>query len=269
MTMIVRRSGVTPSRSSNPGRIFPPTCRVIARLTIAIATSEAGTKPTIARTRSGQAAIPIDATAMQYERENDRGDDRDHAHIAAHAQIGIEMKEPGPERHPAPQFPLERAAAPGDEVISRIAFPPVRGNLFGRLVRRASGGGYRVPGHVHFVTVRFAREFLDRAPVTVACRKIHRREIAGAAQYRVDRTDAFEEFRPIDRRDQAHAHDDIANASRPLRSGAETPRARSGRWSSAAAANLSFSQRSAGVVSGSWSRRRWASSTANAVDQGA
>ena len=212
MTMIVRRSGVTPLRNSNPGRILPPTSLVIARFTIAIATSEAGTKPTIARTRSGPAAIPNRCDGDEYERENDRGDHRDHAHIAGHAQIGIEMKEPGPQRYPASQFPLERSAAPGDEVISWIAFPPVRGNLFGRLVRRASGGGYRVPGHVHFVTARFAREFLDRAPVTVACRKIHRREIAGAAQYRVDRTDAFEEFSPIDRRDQAHAHDDIANA---------------------------------------------------------
>ena len=36
-----------------------------------------------------------------------------------------------------------------------------------------------------------------------------------------------------------------------------------------AAANLSFSQRRAGVVSGSWSRRRWASWTAKAADQGA
>ena len=77
---------------------------------------------------------------------------RDHAHIARHAQIGIEMKEPGPQRYPTSQFPLERSAALGDEVISWIAFPPVRGNLFGHLVRRASGGVYRVPGHVHFVT---------------------------------------------------------------------------------------------------------------------
>ena len=167
----------------------------------------------------------------KYERENDRGDHRDHAHIARHAQIGIELKEPGPQRHPASQFLLERAAALGDQVISWIAFAPSRGHFSAVLVRRASGGRYRAPCHVHFVAVRFAREFLDRAPVTVACRKIHRREIAGAAQYRVDRTDAFEEFSPIDHRDQAHAHDDIANASRPLRSGAGTPRARSDRWS--------------------------------------
>ena len=63
-TMIVRRSGVTPLRNSNPGRTFPPTCLVIARFTIAIATSEAGTRPTIARTRSGHPAIPTYATAI-------------------------------------------------------------------------------------------------------------------------------------------------------------------------------------------------------------
>ena len=147
----------------------------------------------------------------QCEREDDRGDDRDHAHIAHHAQIGIELEEPGPERYAAAEFLLEGAAAFGDEIISRIAFAPRRGILFGRLVRRAPGGRYRAPGDLDFVVARFAREFLDRAPVKIACRKIHRREIAGAAQHRIDRTDAFEELRPVDRRDQAHARDHVAD----------------------------------------------------------
>ena len=147
----------------------------------------------------------------QDQRDNNRGNDRNHAHIAADAHIGIELKESRPERHPAPQFPLEHAAAGGDQVISRIAFPPVPRHFFRRLVHGASGSGYRLPGHVQFFTIGFARKLFDRAPVPVACRKIHRGEIAGIAQHGVDRTDAFEEFRPVYHRDKAHAHDDVAN----------------------------------------------------------
>ncbi len=49
MTIIVRRSGGTPSRSSNAGRIVAPNRIAAPRLTSAIATSDAGISATSAR----------------------------------------------------------------------------------------------------------------------------------------------------------------------------------------------------------------------------
>ena len=95
-------------------------------------------------------------------------------------------------------------------MISRIAFP-----AGGALIAEPGAGPFcgreRANGDLGFIAVRLARQLLDRAPVKITGRKVHGSEIAGVAQHRVDRADAFEELRPIDRRLQAHSGDHVAD----------------------------------------------------------
>ena len=55
------------------------------------------------------------------------------------------------------------------------------------------------------------RQGFDGAAIEIAGGKIHLREVGLGAQGGVDQADALEELRPIDRRDQPHAGDDIAH----------------------------------------------------------
>ena len=66
-------------------------------------------------------------------------------------------------------------------------------------------------GDIRFVAVRLSRQLLDGAPVKIAGGKIHRREIAAAAQNRIHRADAFKELGPVDHRHKAHGGDHVAN----------------------------------------------------------
>ena len=137
--------------------------------------------------------------------------DGDHAHVAHHADIGAEAAQPGLKRHAAAKVLLEGAAAAGDQIISGVVFGPRAVVLTRGRVACLSGGRDRAVGDVGLAVAGAAREFLDRAAIEIPGREIHRREIAAGAHDRVDRADAFEEFRPIDRRDQAHAGDDVAH----------------------------------------------------------
>ena len=69
------------------------------------------------------------------------------------------------------------------------------------------------PGDVGFRLARALRQLLDRVPVPIAGRKVHLRVRAGGIlpQDLLDQADALEEQRPVDRGQQPHARDDVAD----------------------------------------------------------
>ena len=69
-----------------------PTFWVMARLTSATATSDAGTAPRIASSRASNRRAQHRACANQAESEDDGGDERDHPDIAAYADCRIGAK---------------------------------------------------------------------------------------------------------------------------------------------------------------------------------
>ena len=58
---------------------------------------------------------------------------------------------------------------------------------------------------------RVARQLLDRAPIEIAGAEIHLAIAAPGAKRGIDEADLLEQGRPVDRRDQAHAGDDVAH----------------------------------------------------------
>ena len=68
-------------------------------------------------------------------------------------------------------------------------------------------------GHVGLGPPRALGELLDRVAVAIARREVHQRVRAGrvVAQELLDEADPFEEQRPVDRRDAAHARDHVAD----------------------------------------------------------
>ena len=130
--------------------------------------------------------------------------------IAHHAEIGIEPEQPRPNGTRQPSSFSKRAAAFGDEVIARIAF--ARGlDVFGRLVRARFGGSHRAAWPLRF----------RRDPIRAQAPRSHagngrasenpspRNRCRRATPHRP--ADAFEEFRPVDHRDQTHARDHVAD----------------------------------------------------------
>ena len=95
-----------------------------------------------------------------------------------------------------------------------------------RLLRRAREL-HGAPGDVGFRLARALRQLLDRVAVPIAGRKVHLRVRAGGilTQDLLDQADALEEQRPVDRGQQPHARDDVADGeligSAPLMLGAQ------------------------------------------------
>ena len=151
------------------------------------------TEPLAADIRTGQ--------REQRQEENGRGDDDDGADIAADTDRRIEATQPVPNGRTKSDRPLERPATPRNQVIARVP-----------LAAAASAcGRQRRTRNLEFAQRRTARKLLDRAPIKVARREIHRREVAAGTQRVVDETDALDERRPVDVGDQPHARDDVAD----------------------------------------------------------
>ena len=80
--------------------------------------------------------------------------------------------------------------------------------------------GGRTPGRINralsnldFGVPRTSRKFFDRVPVAIARGKVHRGKVAGGAQHGIDRAHALEKIRPVNRRQQAHARDHVADGN--------------------------------------------------------
>ena len=101
---------------------------------------------------------------------------------------------------------LEGPAPARDQVVARDRARARRpfASLRARLRRRAARD-------LELGAAGAARELLDRAAVAVARREVHLREVALGAQRGVDEADALEELRPVDRGDQPHAGDHVAD----------------------------------------------------------
>ena len=71
--------------------------------------------------------------------------------------------------------------------------------------------GDRALGHLELRAARSARELLDRMPIAIARREVHLREVAVGAQDGIDEAHALEDRGPIERGDEAHARDHVAD----------------------------------------------------------
>jgi len=78
-------------------------------------------------------------------------------------------------------------------------------------VARAGRRVERPAGDLDLAVTRAARQLLDRAPVEITGGKVQRGEIAFGTEHRIDQTHALDQFPPIDRGNQAHAGDDVAD----------------------------------------------------------
>ena len=160
--------------------------------------------------QKGPAPCPGMGDGEQRQGQNDRRSDGNRAHVAHHADIRAKPTQPSLQRHAAAKIVLEGTPATGDQVKARVGFGPSVAIPIRGCVACLAGRCDRACGNVGLRVARAPREFLDGAPIEIPGREIHRRKIASGAHDRVDGTDAFEEFRPIDHRDQAHAGYDIA-----------------------------------------------------------
>ncbi len=106
-------------------------------------------------------------------------------------------------------FTLEVPAAGPDQIVSRVRFADARS--VGRARADAAGPGERVARDVEFRASRSARERLDRVPIAVAAREVHRREITPRPEFLVYETHILEERGPVERRHQPHARDDVSH----------------------------------------------------------
>src|SRR5512145_2859549 len=68
----------------------------------------------------------------------------------------------------------------------------------------------RAPGNFTLIVWRAPRENFDRTPVTISCHEIRGGKTGVGPEYRVDETDTFKEFRPVERGNQAHAGNHVA-----------------------------------------------------------
>ena len=77
------------------------------------------------------------------------------------------------------------------------------------------GKSHRSPCDFQFVCAGAFTDSLNHVAIAIARRKLHLRVSAGRirAQQRFDEADAFEEVAPIERRQQAHAGDDVADGN--------------------------------------------------------
>jgi hypothetical protein len=92
-----------------------------------------------------------------------------------------------------------RATVPG-WVTNSISFPPETLRLKNR-----------PPGNFTLIVRGAPREFFDSAPVTISRREVRRGKASASPEYRVDKTDALEEFRPVEGGNQAHTSDHVAH----------------------------------------------------------
>ncbi len=60
-----------------------------------------------------------------------------------------------------------------------------------------------------------AGQLLDRLPVSIAGREVHRRDIRPGTERLLDEADALEEVRPLEGREEPHARDDVADRHVP------------------------------------------------------
>ena len=68
-------------------------------------------------------------------------------------------------------------------------------------------------GNFQFLPVRATRQLLHGTAITIAGREVESREERALVEPRIDQTDAFEQLRPIDTRDEVHAGDDVAHGN--------------------------------------------------------
>ncbi len=211
MATRVRKSSGTPSASSSLGSRRGPMSSETNRWTRLVARSDAGTRakneirrrashgvPAAAATDTGTPRI---AEVQSPIEDRYRGvAARNHAR-RSHWRAGSRYSSSG----------LEKRAAPGDEVVARVGEAglevPHGGGRGLRVVRQAHGRSR----HVDLVMGAAPREVLDRVPVPVARREVHSGDARARAERLVDQTDALEEVRPVDGRQQPHAGDDVAH----------------------------------------------------------
>ena len=154
--------------------------------------------------------MPTPARLRQCQRHHEHRDAEDRADIPANTQANAEAVDPKSGRRVEPDRLLEGAPSPGDQVISRIAHA-IGFRRVTRLCRRRECRLQGFVGDVEFRKGRAPGQLLDRAPIDVTGRKIHRRKGACRTQPLIDEADAFDQFRPIDVRHQPHAGDDVAH----------------------------------------------------------
>ena len=75
----------------------------------------------------------------------------------------------------------------------------------------ARGGGDGPPRDVQFRTPGPSRQPFDRMPIPIPRGEVHLREEAVGAERRIDETDALEDLRPIERGQEPHARDHVAD----------------------------------------------------------
>jgi hypothetical protein len=105
--------------------------------------------------------------------------------------------------------PFEHEAAARDQVIADVMTPVVCRIALQRLASH----GDRARGDDELGRLRTARQLFDRVAVAIARREVHLRVCPGRipAEHLLDHADAVEEQRPVDRRQQPHAGDDVAD----------------------------------------------------------
>ena len=103
---------------------------------------------------------------------------------------------------------LEGRAAGGKQVIARVGAPPI-GRAVGDPGEARGAQGRR--RDLDLRQRRTARQILDRRPIQVARREIHREVQRSRAQQLVDRAHALEKLEPVDLRDQPHARDNVTD----------------------------------------------------------
>ena len=271
ITTSVRKLGGTPSRSSRRGSGLGPSRS--AHGAIDERDREVGGRDR-GRARPSRASasgcMPPRMGEEERERQEERGDDADGPEVARRRPRHVGAQKPLPERDAVADLLLEERAPVRDEVVRRDPRRGLRRRADRAAVRR---GALRVGDRLAASTSSSdrpgaPRELLDRVTVAVARREVHGAEVAVGSQRRIDEADALEELGPVEGRHRPHAGDHVAD--RHVRRGLALvldSHELVGRR--ARAASCSSSQASAGVDSGSWSRRRWTSWTVNAVGNAA
>ena len=153
------------------------------------------------------------SVARQQQRygQRDRTQEHDRCEVAGRGVPHVRTPQPCRQRHVHVELSLEGEPPVGDQVVAGIVIPGGLGRFALDLLWDGVCQVECRSGNLDLGHRRAATEFLDGLAVAVARREVHVAEGAARAKQRVDHADALDELSPIERGDQAHARDHIAD----------------------------------------------------------
>ncbi len=152
-------------------------------------------------------AVPV--RVRDEARDGDRRERRDGAEIPEHGVPVHEARQALAPLRRIAERALEAEAAARDQVVADVMRPVVRRRGNRRLARHL----HRAARDLLLLHARALGELFDGVAIAIACLKIHPGVGASRvlAEDLLDQADPLEEQRPVDRRQQPHARDDVAD----------------------------------------------------------